>query len=384
MVVDWNIGPVSEGASVALASIVALYTIGVGYYAGRAFQNHLEDRWSAALATVVMALLAWALFVQGDSLLPAPFSIFVLLAAAAGILITITYTLGRYKDKIDAFRQEFGGRLNALLEDVVPENRLVEFRRLQERLRPDKEMFRKTPHLMMGVFFLFYGVAGYAVFRTLWVVAYGGSPGSGEGAANLYAASHAAEGTYLVAGHMFSVMLLFSLFVLILPNELLRLRYPELSYPFKQTILRSLRKKEEGLFGAHLYITATLPLAVLWLTQDVSQWHLTIYAVMAMLAVTIFADASSALFGRRWGKRKWFHNPDKSYLGTFAGGLTALLVALPFVGVPLALVSVAVFVLVDILAPVPFPASDNLLNPLALAAAFTIGLPWLAPLLPFY
>lgn len=381
---EWEIGTVSNAAAGALSVVLALYTMGVGFNAVRAFQNGLEDRWSAALATVVMAALTIALAQNGAQWLPAPFSIIVLIAAAAGGWITLTYTLGRYQEKIDRFRHEFGDRMSALLEDVVPEDRLAELRRLQERMRPDKELFRKTPHLLMGVFLLFYTVVGYAVVRGLWTVAYGGTPGTGEGAQNLYLASHAVDGPYLVAGHMFSITLLLGLFLLLLPNELLRLRYPELSYPFKQTILRSMRKKEEGLFGAHLYITATVPLAVFLMTRDPSGWSRTIPAVMAMLAVTVFADAASALIGRRWGRTKWFHNAGKSYLGTVAGGAVAFAVALPFVGVPMAIVSVGVFVVVDALAPVPFPASDNLLNPLALAAAYGLGEAHLAPLIPFY
>ncbi len=381
---EWTIGPISTNANLVLAALLSLYTLGIGYNAWRAVINHLEDRWSSVLATGVSAALVAMFWFDGERILPAPFNVVVLIIAAAAIVIMATYTLGRYQEKIQRFQDEAGERLNELLQEMLPSEQLKTIRHWRERFRPDKEMFRKTPHLLMGIFTVTYTALGYLILSGLWTGLVGGTPGTGESAQNLHAAFTHTDAPWLVAGHMFSLTLLLGLFVLVTPNEFLRLRYPELSYPFKQTILRAMRKKEEGLFAAHLYILVALPLAILLLTWDTQLWSVTIPAVIAVLAVTIFGDSASALFGRRYGRRKWPHNVDKTYFGTLAGASTSLLVALPFVGLPMALVTAVVFVVVDALAPIPAPFTDNILNPLALAIAYLLGIAWLAPWIPFY
>lgn len=381
---DWTIGPASVWGNTVLVAILALYTTGIGFYAIRALQNRLEDRWSSVFAGLATAALTIVFWYDGERLLPAPFNVFVLVMALVALAILFTYTLGRYKEKIQRFQEETGHRLNALLEELVPKDRLELIRHWRRRLRPDPEAFRKTPHLLMGVFIACYLALGYLVLSGLWTALIGGMPGTGEGAQNLHAAFTHPEAPWLVAGHVFSLMLLLTLFVFVTPNEFLRLQYPELSYPFKQTILRAMRKKEEGLFGAHVYILVGLPLAIVWLTWDPTDWSVTLPAVVALLAVSIFADAASALIGRRFGRTTWFHNAGKTYYGTLAGACTAVVVALPFVGLPMALVSAGVFVLVDVLAPIPLPVTDNILNPLGLALAYRLGASALDPWLPFY
>jgi dolichol kinase len=164
----------------------------------------------------------------------------------------------------------------------------------------------------------------------------------------------------------------------------MRLRFPETGYPFKALILNNLRAKESGLFGAHYYILAALALAALWLTRDPASWPHAIPAVIAVIAVTVFADSASALVGVRWGRMRWPHNHGKTLVGTAGGTFVAFAVALPFVGPIAAAAAGIAFMVVDIAAPVPVPVSDNLLNPIVLAATFTLLGPWLAPLIPFY
>ena len=42
---------------------------------------------------------------------------------------------------------------------------------------------------------------------------------------------------------------------------------------------------ERGLFGAHYYLAAATPLAVLWLTSDPARWDATVPAAAALLVV---------------------------------------------------------------------------------------------------
>lgn len=387
--VQFTVGPVSEAAAAVLAGGTLAYALLTGWYTARAFRAHLEDRWSAAMATLVMAALAWLLLERGAELLPAPFGVALVAVYGVSIAITLTYTLGRYQERIKAFTTRFGNRLNALLDDLVPEERQAEWDRLRAAFTATPEGRRKAPHLALGIVIVLYAALGFLVLRGAWDFLYGGHPvdGSGfagEGILNLYAATHAPEGTWLVAGQMFGLFCLLGLLYLLVPTELLRLRYPELSYPFKTVILSRLRRREKGLFGAHYYIAATMPLAALWLTLEPAHWDVTIPAVLAVVAVSVFADAASALVGIRWGRRKWFHNPGKSYLGSAGGTAVAFLVALPLVGLPAAIAAAAVFLVVDIWAPVPFSVSDNILNPLALAGCFLLLRDHLAPWIPYY
>lgn len=387
--IEFVVGPVSEAAAAVLAGGTLGYALLAGWYAVRAFRARLEDRWSAALATLVLAALAVLLFQRGEELVPAPFSVALVAIYGISIAITLSYTLGRYRERIERFTAKFGKRLNALLADVVPEERQAEWARLRAAFTPTPEQRRKTPHLAMGLILAIYLALGFLVLRGVWDLAYGGDPGdgsgfAGEGIRNLYAATHAADGTWMVAGQMLGVFCLLGLLYVLVPTELLRLRYPELSYPFKTIILTRLRRREKGLFGAHLYIAATTPLAALWLTRDPAHWDVTIYAVLAVVSVSVFADAASALVGIRWGRRKWFHNPNKSYLGSAGGTVVAFVVALPFVGLPVAVVTAVAFLVVDIWAPVPFSISDNILNPLALAACYVVLQGDLDPWFPYY
>jgi dolichol kinase len=371
-----------------------LYAILTLQVSARAFRSRLEDRWSSFAAGLVLAALAALLWTDGARVLPDPFGPALAWISLGAIVVTLTWTVGRYEAKIRAFRDRFGARLNELLFRLVPEDRHAEFVRLREEARLGPEARRKTPHLMMGVFLAVQlGVGAYllrgayAVGDLSWRAGTGfsvedaGARLGSVAAANLY---RAAYGDVLSGSHILALWGLLGLLFLLAPTELLRLRYPELSYPFKATILSRLRKRETGLFGAHYYIAAALPLAALWMTRDPSAWDRTVPGVVAILGITVFADAASALVGIRWGRTKWFHNPGKSYIGTVGGTAVAFAVALPLVGPVGAIAGAAAFALVDIVAPVPFPVSDNILNPVVLAATFSAlegqlhpSIPWL-------
>lgn len=370
-------GPLTVAAARALALVLGTYGVGTAWFAWHGFRSGLADRWSAGVCTLTVLLLAAFLWTHPQAM-PAPFSIWLLVLVFVGLVVMFTWTLGRYQERIDRFREEFGGRLTALLAERLPEERLAEWRSLRDRFSLSREERRKAPHLMMGAFFVLYLGVGFALLRGAWSSARGS--GEGEAVFNLFEASHSGV---LAAGHVTVLFGLVALLVLIVPNELLRLKYPELSYPFKTTILRRLRAREKGLFGAHYYIVASLPLSLLWLTRDPASWDRTVPAGMALLAVTVFADAASALVGIRLGKRKWFHNRGKSYLGTVGGTAVAFLVSLPLTGLPAAAAAAAVFFAIDVVAPVPIPVSDNLLNPLALALVYGAMVGQLDPLVPY-
>jgi dolichol kinase len=385
--VHFAVGWASHAAALFLAGGTMGYAALTGLYAMRAFRHGLEDRWSAASATAVMVALSYGLWAHGARLLPAPFGVGLVVVFIGALALTVTYTLGRYQEKIARFQATFGDRLDKLLSTSLPEDRYAEWQRMRAAWATDTqdpEQRRKVPHLLMGLFVVIYLAVGSLLLQGLWALSKDGPVLDHEAYSNLDAATNAVEGTWLVGGQTVGLFGMLLLLYCILPTELLRLRYPELSYPFKAIITSRLRKREKGLFGAHYYMAATMPLAALWLTRDPAQWDVTIYAVLAVLSVSVFADAASALIGIGFGKRKWFHNPGKSYLGSLGGTVVALLVALPLVGLPLAIATAAVFLILDILAPIPFPVSDNILNPVALAILYIALQGHLAPWLPYY
>ncbi|HJQ93933.1 MAG TPA: phosphatidate cytidylyltransferase [Candidatus Thermoplasmatota archaeon] len=365
------------GGTVGYAALTALYTV-------RAFRHRLEDRWSAAVASLAMLGLAYGLFEHGADLLPAPFGVGLVVVFVGAIALTVTYTLGRYQEKIARFQATFGDRLNQILARSLPEDRYEEWQRLLAKWTMEPEQRRKMPHLLMGLFLAVYLAVGALLLRGLWELSRKGPVIDREAFNNLHAATHATEGAWLVGGQTVGLFGMLLLLYCILPTEFLRLRYPELSYPFKAIITSRLRKRENGLFGAHYYLAASTPLLALWMTRDPTHWDVTIYAVLAVLCVSVFADAASALVGTSLGKRKWFHNPGKSYLGSLGGTGVAFALVLPFVGLPMAVVTAAVFLVVDILAPVPFSVSDNLLNPIVLGGVYIAMQGHLDPWLPYY
>lgn len=379
--VEWLIGPVSQGAARVLALGVGAYAIGTARHAVRGMRERLPDRGSALLATLVMIALTYVLWTDGARLVPAPFSLAVLGVYMVGILFTLGYTLSDAAKRLRQVREAVKEALDEWAARTLPEDRRDAWLAERLRLNLGPEEKRKTPHLMMGIFMVVYLGLGWLVLRGVRALAPTGTDFGRESWHNLQAALDAG---FLAAGHMVGITALLGLLFLLLPVEIVRLRYPEMDYPFKGIIESRLRPRERGLFGAHYYITATLPLAILWLTADPAAWDRTLYAVLAVLAVTVFADAASALIGIRHGKRKWAHNANKSLIGTYGGTAVALVLALPLVGLPMAIVSAVVFFVVDVLAPVPFSASDNILNPLALAIVYTLLAGHLDPWLPFY
>lgn len=333
------------------------------------------------LATFVMAALTVLLWQRGAQLVPAPFGLAVLGVYMAGVMITFGYTLSNAAKRLAEFREQARQAIEELAAKTLPDDKREAWLRDRLRLDMTPEEKRKTPHLMMGIFLAIYGILGYLILRGVRSLAPGDADFTRESWHNLQAALDAG---YLASGHMVGLVCILGLLFLLLPVELVRLQFPQAEYPFKGTITSLMREKERGSFGAHYYITATLPVAIFWLTWDAATWDTTLYAVLAVFGVTVFADAISALVGVRYGRRKFPHNPNKSWMGTFGGTTAAFVLALPFTGVPGAVAAAAVFFLVDVLAPVPFGASDNILNPLGLALVYSLMIDQLDPWLPAY
>jgi dolichol kinase len=349
--VPFQVGPWSHAACWALACALLGYAVAMGFHAGRGFRRRLPDRWSCLGTTLALAVLAGLVAARGPALVPAPFSIALVAVMAGAVLYTFVFTLLRLQRVVDLLRERL----------PVPE------------LVLDDEARRKVPHLLMGLFLALYAFAGH-----FFLVAAAGV--RLPDAANVDLARDAG---WLAGGHVVGVLLLLAILLILLPVELVRLRFPDADYPWKRIIVTRLRRHEAELAGAHIHMSAGLAVVFVGLTGW-GAWEQTVMAALGVLSVTVFADAASALVGKRWGRRKWFHNPGKSYLGSLGGTAVALLVAWPFVGLPMALLFALAFLVVDAAAPMPVPVSDNLLNPASLGL-LALAFPGLVePALPWY
>lgn len=356
---EFTIGPWSLVSARLLAVGVLAYAVAAGFTARRGFAERRPDRLSTLGTTATLACLAVLLWVVGPRALPAPFGPALLLVLVSSAVFSLVYTALQLQRLVDRLRDA----LPPALVTVGPK---------------DEEVRRKTPHLLMGFILAAYAGVGHFILLGLSQIGLGDP---GEPRSNLLAA--VAE-PWPVSGHLVALWWVLFLLLALLPVELIRLRTPDAPFPFKRTILSRLRSREEGLMGAHIHMTAALATAWLLVAADPDKWRTGIPACLAILAVTVFADSASALAGKRWGRRKWFHNPDKSWLGSAAGTAVAFLVCLPLLGAPVAVLAAALFLLVDLLAPVPFPLSDNLLNPLGLAAVLVAAQGHIDPLLPWF
>ncbi|HEX2065908.1 MAG TPA: hypothetical protein VHI93_03755 [Candidatus Thermoplasmatota archaeon] len=355
--IPFSAGPGSVAGARLLAVATLLYAAACSLHARRALRMRLADRWSTVGTSLCLAALAGALWQWGAAVLPAPFGASLAVVMVGGLVFTLLFTALRLQRLVERLKQ-------ALPLPPAPVLGL--------------EARRKVPHLLLGLALLLYAGAGHFILAgaaRLHAWAASAPP------VNLAAARDAA---WLWGGHVVALWMLLAILFLLLPVELVRLRFPDAEYPWKRIIVPRLRSMEGDLMGAHIHISAALALGYLLLGHDLAAWDRAVPASLAVLAVSVFADSASALFGRRWGRAKWVHNAGKSYVGSAGGTAVAVLVALPFVGLAGALAAALVFLLMDVVGPVPLPVSDNLLNPLGLAALFLAFPGLVRPLLPVF
>lgn len=93
--------------------------------------------------------------------------------------------------------------------------------------------------------------------------------------------------------------------------------------------------------------------------------------VFAIMITVIFADTAASQFGMRFGKHKISWNKKKSWEGTIAGGIVALITWV-LVGPYWAIGAMIGFIISDLITETPLKISDNLLTPLLVGLIFLI------------
>jgi dolichol kinase len=166
--------------------------------------------------------------------------------------------------------------------------------------------------------------------------------------------------------------------------ELFYNRKPEYHYIFKNSFEKTRRPDEQGSVGSHvpMILGITLSMIIVTYNQDYGSNPFFVNATNAIVLVTVFGDMAASGVGRRWGKKKWPHNPKKSYLGTFSGCTATFLLTFWIVGIPLALLSVIIFFLADVVLP-QWNLTDNFTYPFITAIFYRIFFSSITPLVIF-
>lgn len=93
--------------------------------------------------------------------------------------------------------------------------------------------------------------------------------------------------------------------------------------------------------------------------------------IFGIMIVMIFADAAASQFGIRFGRHHIPWIPKKTWEGTIAGTIVALL-SIIFVGWIWGLIAMGIFLLIDLVTDHPIEISDNILIPTILCIIFLI------------
>jgi dolichol kinase len=143
--------------------------------------------------------------------------------------------------------------------------------------------------------------------------------------------------------------------------EFLRIRRPELNAWFLARF-SGLHRTSEILAPSGIFWT----LLGCWLTMATFTSKKIVLPALGFLA---FGDAAAALMGRAWGRRRWRHNPDKTWVGSGAFALVATVWASAFVHWPVAITSAAVAAWIEARR---LPWNDNLWIPFLGASALSV------------
>lgn len=339
-------GVEAQAAAALVAAGLAAYGLAALGVAARGLRRRYEDAWSTAACGVALLCTAIVVLRHGATILPSPLGALAAASLAGGLVAPVLFVALRAQQGLDKLR------FHSPIPDLPPEER------------------RKVPHLAMGGYAMFYVFLGHVLLIVLVAVLPAATDASSrwwsDAWSNLLTMRDA---PWHIAGVPTGLAGLLLLVFVLAPIELVRLAFPSSKYPWKRVIESRLRAREFGLFGGHMHMAAgaTAAAAILAIQPD---WSRAAMATFAALLVAVFADALSAIVGIRFGRRKLPHNPRKSYAGTIAGTVAALALAIPLVGIPMALLTAAYFLVVDVAAPVPVAVSDNLLIPIGLALLY--------------
>ncbi|MHA1341087.1 MAG: hypothetical protein ACTSO2_14025 [Promethearchaeota archaeon] len=340
----------------------------------RSFKQNERNKWTS-LFSIFLIITSAILFMiplpDGAYIIPYPISYFALVWMGAwSVVVLISTKLGKTKD--ESYNKEL---INGI-EKTAKSGGTIDIHNFSYK----KEIYRKMIHLCSTLYILAY-ILAYPIFKFVFEGLYISNPvrAGWEEYINIYVLGSTASPFESAIAVTF-LGLLGSFFVQI-DAEIGRLRSPHTPFILKKTLQRTRRVIEVNTFGAHIAMVSAFIFSLILLVYDPKWRPQGTNAFVAVVLVSALSDMMAALIGRKFGKKKVFINKDKSYVGCVAGSIFAFACSYPFIGLPLAIITVLIILFNDLILS-KINLSDNLTNPLILAITYKLLIFLIQPSIP--
>jgi dolichol kinase len=353
--------------------LVSIYLIMMIPVIKRCFSQDLKPKWNTLIAMsliVLSSILGCIPTPDGQYIVPYPVNYFVIVfASAVGLLFAASTLFGRTKN------ENYDRKLMEGIDQAASAGESIEIHNFNYH----KEIQRKLIHLGSAAYSLVFIITPL-VFGAIFLGLYKINPQSYvfEEYNNFYILGSGEQ----AAASAFAVLMLtlYGTFAVTGTAEIMRLRSPQTPFLMKKTLQVTRRVTETKTFGAHISIIIGFMIAAYVLFYDPAYRTDGAFAMSAVILVSCLADMLAALFGRKFGKKKWPFNKGKSYVGSFAGSVAAFVSSVFFVGWFLAFITVIVFLTTDLLLG-KVNLSDNLTTPIILGFTYRLLIQFIAPII---
>ena len=340
----------------------------------RAFKLNEKNKWTALFTIsllTVFGILVMIPLKDSSYIIPYPINYFALVFMGAWLLVVaISTKIGKTKD------ESYNYDLKKGIEKTAQDGGTIDIHNFSYK----KEIYRKIIHLCSTLYIIAYVVA-IPIFKFIFENIYLTNPvrSGWEEYNNMFVLGSEIHPFETIIAITF-LGLLGSFFVQI-DAEISRLRSPNTPFILKKTLQKTRRVTEINIFGAHIPMVVAFMFSLFLLTFD-PKWRMQgVNAFAAVVFVSALGDLMAALIGRKFGKKKVKINKDKSYAGCSAGVFFSILGSFPFVGVPLSIITMIIFLFNDLILS-RINLSDNLTNPLLLAFTYRCLIFLVQPIIP--
>lgn len=340
-----------------------------------AIRKNLTEKWSTLFSFLFLICSALFLVIpfKNQFLLLFPFNFYVTFFGAIwAVIFRITNKLGKNTD------EEVNITLLRGLSEVKTQGGNIHLHNFDLK----REIHRKILHGLAVLYIL--GLFLHGVYALLFRYTYACYPHrfSIEEYHNAYISI---SGFLPVkVGFIGLIMGLLGSFFVQIHMEILRLRSPKTPGILKKVLQETRRVTEVYTFSAHIpliigFITSTFFLYIhaIFLPQ---YGFISLMSACNVIVTASLADATACLIGRKFGKKYWSVNHEKTILGTLCGAIVALLVSSFFIGWFAGVITVTIFMIIDIFSN-KIHITDNLFYPLVLSVIYSIFLPLFNPIL---
>ncbi|MHA1681748.1 MAG: diacylglycerol/polyprenol kinase family protein [Promethearchaeota archaeon] len=244
-----------------------------------------------------------------------------------------------------------------------------------------REFIRKIPHMMSALFILGFVPFGAMGMKVIGFQKYDRYDFINEGAIIFDYVLRLND--IEIGGYAVKFMLTCGiLFVWIL--DLHWLLIPNKNFFLKDFLRYALREKEEHAIADFVTMFISMLLMIIILTFNPQYKLIGSFCVFAGFCSLCFGDTIGAITGKKFGKHNLTKRSVKTWEGAIAGTVTSILLSLPFISWPFALIVGSMYLVVDLMTP-KLPISDNVLIPLFISFALLPFLPYItSPLMGFF